>query len=228
MATLLAPPETEAPPIGPPGGGGHGDDPGRGGFGGGDFGDAGGEAPGWSPPPSIYLTGIWVALASVVMFFAAITSIVVVRSGMAAHWTRTAIPRILDLNTLVLVASSATLEVSRRALTARRGGTFAGFLWLTLALGAAFLAGQLEAWRELAARGVYLASNPSSSFFYLITAAHGIHLLGGIIALAYAALPAGAIRKGWKPRTAVDAAAVYWHFMDGLWIYLFLLMVTRL
>jgi cytochrome c oxidase subunit 3 len=80
----------------------------------------------------------------------------------------------------------------------------------------------------LAARGVYLATNPSSSFFYLLTAAHGLHLLGGIVALFYVSLQARRIALAAKKRTAVDVTAIYWHFMDGLWIYVLALMMMRL
>jgi len=86
----------------------------------------------------------------------------------------------------------------------------------------------LTAWRELATRGVYLASNPSSSFFYLLTATHGVHLLGGMAALFYLVFSAGRIALEPKTLAVVDVTAIYWHFMDGLWIYLLLLLMTRL
>ncbi|MGH9455086.1 MAG: cytochrome c oxidase subunit 3, partial [Terriglobia bacterium] len=91
-----------------------------------------------------------------------------------------------------------------------------------------FIAGQLIAWKELEASGVYLTSNPSGSFFYLLTAAHGLHLLGGIIALGYLVTQAKYIALGIKRRTAFDVTALYWHFMDGLWIYLFTLLIWKL
>ena len=88
-----------------------------------------------------------------------------------------------------------------------------------------FLGGQLVAWRELASRGIYLGTNPGSSFFYVLTAAHGIHLLGGVVALAYVASRARRIALGRARRTPVDVTAIYWHFMDALWIYVFLMLV---
>jgi len=83
----------------------------------------------------------------------------------------------------------------------------------------------LIAWRELASRGVYLATNPSSSFFYLLTGAHGLHLLGGIVALFYVALRARQLAPA--KRVVVEVTAVYWHFMDALWIYIVLLLAVR-
>jgi cytochrome c oxidase subunit 3 len=86
-----------------------------------------------------------------------------------------------------------------------------------------FLAGQFIAWRQLAREGVFLVTNPSSSFFYVLTAAHGLHLLGGILALVYVS------RRNWQraritQATATDVASIYWHCMDGLWVFLFALL----
>ena len=163
--------------------------------------------------------GVWMFLGTVVMLFAAFTSALVVRKGLGEGWGSTPIPRILWLNTMVLILSSLTLEFSRRALNRRLVSSFTGWLYATTALGVLFLAGQLAAWRELAARGVYLATHTSASFLYLLTAAHGVHLAGGIIALSYLVIRARAIALGGQRRTAVDVTAIYWHFMDGLWIH---------
>ena len=168
------------------------------------------------------------ALVGIVMLFAAFTSALVVRKGIGNDWVRTDLPRLLWLNSAVLLASSVTLELARRSLAARVARRFHIWWYVTTALGLAFIAGQLQAWRELAARGVYLATNPSSSFYYLLTAAHGVHLLGGIAALFYVALRVGRITLAPERSPAVGATAIYWHFMDGLWIYIFLLMLARL
>jgi cytochrome c oxidase subunit 3 len=171
---------------------------------------------------------MWMGIAGIVMIFAAFTSALVVRRGLSIDWVPTALPRILFLNTLVLALSSLTLELSRRSLRARRGSEFARRLYLTVALGLAFVGGQLEAWKELASHGVYLSSNPSSSFFYLLTAAHGIHLLGGIVALLVLGIRAQKLAAIPKERVAVEVTSIYWHFMDGLWVYLLILLMARL
>lgn len=220
--------ETPTKP-GPPAGA---DTRGRGGSGFSGFGGPGGDgwdrSGGWSVPAHAYRVGMWMALAGIVMLFAAFTSAMVVRKGLSTDWIHTNLPHILYLNTLVLLASSATFEISRWSLARGLGERFAAWLYATMALGVAFVAGQLMAWRELAQRGVYLSTNPSSSFFYLITAAHGLHLLGGIVALGYLAFKARDIARGVKKRTAVDVTALYWHFMDGLWVYLLILFSVRL
>ena len=235
------------------GGGGTGQDFGDDGFGG-----EGGGFPGGPKETSLqtYLTGMWLGLGAITMLFAAFTSAYIVRRGMSDDWRPTEIPVLLWCNTFVLVASSLTLERARRSLraaVAAKGARLEGAVavpkalsldvfalrqafrrwWsVTTALGGAFLFGQIVAWRQLAAQGVYMASNPSSSFFYLLTGAHGLHLLGGVVALLYVVFQAWR----WKPimsrraveempRTAVEVTALYWHFMDGLWVYLFLVLL---
>jgi cytochrome c oxidase subunit 3 len=169
---------------------------------------------------------MWMALAAIVMLFAAFTSAMVVRKGISSDWVSTRLPGIIYLNTILLLGSSLTLELSRRFLTREAAKEFVLWLYVTLGLGVAFVAGQLVAWRELAARGVYLATNPSSSFFYVLTAAHGIHLLGGIAALSYLVFRTQRLLAG--RRTSMDVTAIYWHFMDALWVYILFLLMARL
>jgi cytochrome c oxidase subunit 3 len=170
---------------------------------------------------------MWFGMAAVVMLFAAFTSAMVVRQGLSTDWVSFPLPRILGLSTAILLASSLTLELSRRSLQAGSGESFARWLYVTTLLGLMFLGSQLAAWRELASRGVYLVTNPSSSFFYLLTAAHGVHLLGGVVALLYLVVRAGRIALNPRRATAVDVTAIYWHFMDGLWLYILLLLIVR-
>ncbi len=187
-------------------------------------------------------TGMWVVVAAISMSFAAFTSSMIVRQGSSADWLHFQLPRVLYVNTLILLASSVTLELTRRRViaipaTLRRSSADAGILlsngiyWLyvTGALGLIFILGQFLAWRNLAAQGLYLATNPSSSFFYVFTALHGVHLLGGIGGLAYV------LRKltGSKTDSAMyvrsfGAFSIYWHFMDILWVYLLLLLAMRM
>jgi cytochrome c oxidase subunit III len=172
-----------------------------------------------------FRVGMWIGIAAVAMMFAALTSAYVFRSGMQG-WQPLAAPRLLWLSTAVILASSATYELARRAL--RRGDAPRYRRWLSasLALGLGFLASQLLAWRELVAQGVYLASNPHSSFFYVLTGLHALHLVGGIGGLTYLILrTGGAAADGGRARARLEAKAgavgIYWHFMDGLWVYLF-------
>jgi cytochrome c oxidase subunit 3 len=179
-------------------------------------------------------TGIWVALAGITMMFVAFTSALFVREGSAStDWKHLAIPPILYLNSIVLIASSFTLEIARRRAAAYAKGIARGvsepmrWMYGTLALGLLFVAGQYEAWRGLRGQGIYLASNPNSSFFYVLTAVHVVHVLGGLGGLLYVISklrqPVLALR-----RSTLDSAAYYWHFMGGLWIYLLIIIWIKL
>ena len=165
-------------------------------------------------------TGMWLALIAIGMLFIGLSSAYVVRSGLGDDWQALSLPPLLWLNTRVLVASSITLDLTRRALLGGRREACNKWLLATVVLGAAFLVGQYVVWQQLAAAGVYLATNPSSSFFYVLTASHAVHLLGGLAALAYLAVEAVRFRLGPAKRTVVEVTAIYWHFMDVLWVYI--------
>jgi cytochrome c oxidase subunit 3 len=165
------------------------------------------------------------------MMFAAFTSALVVRKGSSLDWRSFTLPSILYLNTLILLASSVTLEIARHRVAAFMNGLKtrsehpARWLYVTLGLGLLFVAGQYLAWKQLSAQGLYLATNPSSSFFYVLTAAHALHILGGLCGLLYV------IRKlnnSTLRRNTLVATARYWHFMDALWVYLLVLLWMKL
>ncbi len=178
-------------------------------------------------------TGIWVGLAAITMSFAAVTSAMVVRQGSSMDWRHFTLPPVLYLDSVVLLASSVTLEVARKRVAAVARGTRSSrslpliWLWLTLGLGLLFVGGQYLAWLQLKAEGWYLATNPSSSFFYLLTAMHGLHVLGGLAGLTLViwrfSRPVSSLRL-----STLSAVAYYWHFMDVLWIYLLLLLWARI
>lgn len=191
-------------------------------------------------PPERSETGVWVGMSAIMMCFAAITSAMIVRQGASPDWRHFEIPRLLYVNTLILLASSFTLLrassnlSSLPILTSLSPGAgkrfFAeGMHWLriTLALGGLFLVGQFLAWRVLVSEGVFLSTNPSSSFFYVFTVMHALHLVGGVGGLAYILFK---MRKtnGTGQTTGLPAVSLYWHFMDGLWIYLFVLLMARI
>lgn len=175
-----------------------------------------------------YRIGTWVAIASIAMLFTALTSAYIVRAASATDWRPLALPRILWLSTALILLSSGTLEAARKSLKRLLDGGYVRWLSVTAILGVGFLLSQLLAWRQLSRQGVFLASNPHSSFFYLLTATHGLHLVGGLLALIYLLFRTrqkrdDAVAEA-KRLAAADAVGIYWHFMDGLWIYLFLLL----
>lgn len=183
---------------------------------------------------------MWIVVSAISMSFAAYTSALIVRQGAASDWLHFQLPRVLYFNTLILLASSVTLDLARRRFVAipdtlRRASDSArallsnGIYWLyvTAALGATFVLGQVLAWRNLAAQGLFLATNPSSSFFYVFTALHGVHLLGGLGGLSYV-IRKLAGKNGSLRASGFGAFSIYWHFMDILWIYLLLLLAARM
>ena len=181
-------------------------------------------------------TGVWVGIAAITMSFAAYSSALIVRQGANPDWQHFTLPRILFFNTLVVLASSVTLYVARprRRAAVDRSGTLTAvdaphlnWLYLTILIGFFFLIGQILAWRNLVAQGITLASGPSSSFFYLLTAMHGLHLLGGLAGLIYVVYRVSRSTTERAVR-AFNAASLYWHFMTVLWIYLFALLATRI
>jgi cytochrome c oxidase subunit 3 len=176
-------------------------------------------------PASPARTGVWIGIAAITMSFAAYTSALIVRQGAASDWQHFRLPPILYLNTLLLLASSGALERGRRLILKEAPWRTAlvsqgpAWLLLTLVLGLLFIAGQVFAWRDLAAQGLFLATNPSSAFFYVFTGLHALHLLGGVTALGYVLVRLRA-SPVWPPMGALDATSLYWHFMDVLWLYL--------
>lgn len=206
--TLVKRPEAAAPPAGGDRGGGGP--------------DGGGPARPAPPPASAARIGVWLLVGTITILFVAFTSTYLVRRAQS-DWRIGPLPPILWVNTALLVASSLALERARRAARrdAARPVRFA--LSAAAVLGMAFVAGQVAAWRALVAAGIYMASNPHAAFFYLFTGIHGLHVAGGVCALVYA------VWRTWRldGRSALDViepTATYWHFVDGLWVYLFLIL----
>lgn len=192
--------------------------------------------------------GLFVALIPVLMLFVSFTSAYVVRQGLPSLDTRTnqmvrdwipiKLPALLLANTCILLFSTASMELARRQT--KRETTLSPaellprdlfgderatpWLALTIFLGISFLTGQWLAWRELAAHGFYVSTSPSSSFIYLLTGAHAIHLMGGVLAL-FVAGGAALLRLSAATRNIlVDITAWYWHFMALLWVYILCLL----
>jgi len=193
--------------------------------------------------------GMICAIVTVSMVFVSLTSAYVVRRGLPTFddssrtyfrdWGEVQLPWVLlAINTAILLISSLTMEGARRGLARRAAlapvqsipgvslGKERNFPWLgvTVVLGLGFLVGQGIAWGDLRSRGFFVGTNPDSSFVYLLTAAHAVHLMGGIIALFWAGITSLLHRPVEGRRIVVDVAAWYWHFMAVLWIYVFALL----
>jgi cytochrome c oxidase subunit 3 len=178
-------------------------------------------------------TGVWVGMAAIVMTFAAFTSAMIVRQGSAYDWQHFTLPAVLYLDTGALLASSLILEMARKKVSAFVHGAKAErpaaqlYLWITFGLGLAFVVGQYMAWLKLRSEGLYLATTPSSSFFYLFTVLHALHILGGLAGLTMVIWRFGKPLPTLRLST-LSTVSYYWHFMDVLWIYLLLLLWMRI
>lgn len=192
--------------------------------------------------------GLLVALTPVLMLFVSFTSAYVVRQGLPSldprtnqlvhDWIPVKLPALLWVNTVVLLLSSVGMELARRqtksaaaAVTTEQAGPVAvsaaaktPWLTMTIALGLLFLLGQWMAWKQLATSGFYVATTPSSSFVYLLTGAHAVHLMGGVVALLVAGLFVLLRRPVTTRSIVVDVAGWYWHFMAALWVYILCLL----
>lgn len=209
----------------------------------------GGEIPDFTRRLRRARFGLGLGLAMVTMTFAIFTATFVLRRWFedwpevdssvpvrVAHWTHLQLPYgLLFFNTLLLLLSSAAMELARRQVTKRAAlapveripgvslGQERNWPWLaaTIVLGCGFVAGQVLAWHRMAARGIYLATTPNATFAYLATILHAVHVGAGLLALfSAAALAVG--KASWDSRRiVVDVTAWYWHFMALLWLYLF-------
>lgn len=193
---------------------------------GGDGGSDGPEGPGEfaaARPASPARIAVWLLVAAITILFASFTSTYLVRRG-ESDWRVGPLPSILWVNTAVLLLSSATMEWARsRGRRGQLNGLRVG-LAVTTALGVVFLGGQIQAWREFVAAGIYMATNPHGAFFYLLTGTHGLHLVGGVLSLFYVLMKVRRTVDAAGALDTVDAAATYWHFLDGLWLYLFIVL----
>jgi cytochrome c oxidase subunit 3 len=197
--------------------------------------------------------GLVVGLTAVVMLFVGFTSALLVRRGLptfdqqtntySRDWIPIQLPwTLVVINTVVLLASSITMELARRDITRQAAlapvqsipgvslGDESRFPWLgsTVVLGLGFLVGQFLVWRVLQQQHAFVNKNPSNSFAYLLLGTHAVHLAGGVIALVYAAVTTLLYRPIEARRIVIDVAAWYWHFMAFLWIYIFaILLIAR-
>jgi cytochrome c oxidase subunit III len=178
--------------------------------------------------PEKYRITMWILLAAIIMMFVALSSAYIVLSG-NDQWRPIRMPRMFFLSTGIILVSSLTMRTTVSSLKGGDAGRYRTWLIVTSLLGLGFVASQLLGWRELAGQGVYLSSNPHSSFFFLFTGVHGVHLIGGMLALLY--LLARTLGRQTevtetKRKTLAEVTSLYWHVMDGLWIWLFLLLLV--
>jgi len=173
------------------------------------------------PIPSTALA-LWVVLASVTMLFAGFASAYLVRRA-SPDWVPVSAPPILALSTALLLGSSLALEKTKQHKHRAEWPSFQNWLLGSLFLGLSFIATQLAAWRQLTHEGIFLPTSPHASFFYMLTAIHGAHVLGGIVLLLFFLPREWRLRRAGRS-TGLELAATYWHFVTAIWIFLYLLL----
>jgi cytochrome c oxidase subunit 3 len=191
---------------------------------GGDDDDGSGKRRGPQPPSSRrYATAIMLGIVSIVMFFMGMVAAYIFLRATNPKWVTIRLPWIVWFNSAILLVSSAMIELARRKLAFGEVLRFQRIWFGATCLGVLFLLGQLFAWRQLVLAGFYVATNQASSFFYIFTALHGLHLLGGICALLYVSFRKFEIAKVSRS-VAAEVASYYWHFMDVLWLFILALL----
>ena len=170
---------------------------------------------------------LWVGLGSVIMMFAGLTSAYIVK-GAQPDWTTVEIPREIYFSTLAILVSSITIQMSLKAFKERRMMNYRRLISITALLGVTFITLQIVGFTQLWNTGVDLTGSGAGQFLYIIFGLHVLHVLGGVIALLVIFIKAYTSRvKNYNPVT-IEIASTYWHFVDLLWIYLFVFFIMSL
>jgi cytochrome c oxidase subunit 3 len=169
---------------------------------------------------------MWLFIVTVVMVFAALTSAYIVRR-VEGNWMIFDLPLLFWINSGVIIASSVTmhwayLSAKRDNLESVKIATI-----ITSILGVAFMAGQFLAWKDLVTNKIYFVGNPSGSFLYVISGLHGLHVVGGVVFLFILLGSAMKFKVHSKNMNQIEMCATYWHFLGGLWLYLFLFLLLN-
>lgn len=173
--------------------------------------------------PVAYRITMGVVLAAVVMMFAALSVVYIMSSP---EDRPVAMPRMFFLSTVLILTSSWTFQKAKRCLQQEQRRAHTKWLLATLGLGLGFLVSQLVGWRELARGGVFFRDHPKSTFFYVVTALHGAHLIGGIGLVLYLLIRSRRLILAELHSTWTAIVGMYWHTMDGIWLWLFLLLLV--
>jgi cytochrome c oxidase subunit 3 len=176
-----------------------------------------------------YVIAILATLVFVTMTFGALALVFFVRSRTHFEWTRIILPSLLWVDTAILLASSFTYEKGHRKLRANDQRGFFEWTRYTTILGVLFLIGQFVAWWQILAAGQLVRSNPHSSFFFLFSGLHGVHILAGLAGLTVLLYrthePASGPNWQMRTRALANAFGLFWHYLDGLWVALFALLL---
>ena len=167
---------------------------------------------------------LYIGIVSIIMLFAGLTSAYVVRAD-NGNWLVFDLPKIVFVSTALIICSSLTMLVAQRAIKNGNLKVTSIFIALTFVLGIGFFVSQIEAWKNLTAQGIFFVgkySNASGSFLYIIALVHLFHMIGGLIALLVSLTKSLLKKYSASDYLGIELTAIYWHFLDLLWVYLFL------
>lgn len=167
---------------------------------------------------------MWLFIGSVVMLFASLTSAYIVRQA-EGNWLYFELPSILTVSTVVILLSSITMQWAFWSAKKDKVEMVKILVTVTSILGVAFLILQFEGWKALVGNQVYLVGNPSGSFLYIITGLHGLHLISAIVFLLIVLVSTYRYKVHAKNLTQIEMCTTYWHFLGGLWLYLFVFLL---
>lgn len=170
-----------------------------------------------------YKFNMWLGLAGIIMMFAGLTSAYIVKRSQPG-WESFSLPPIFAYSTLVILASSVTIQVAVKAFRGHQMAKYRLFFAITALLGVVFVALQVSGFFQFEERGmkmIGIGSNPAYSFVLAIAGLHIVHVLGGVVALLIIFFKAFSVKKRNYDSTPVEIAATYWHFVDILWVYIF-------
>ena len=167
---------------------------------------------------------IWLFIISIIMLFAAFTSAYLVRRA-EGNWTEFEIPTVFFISTAVLILSSLSMHLSVKAAKRDEISKLRSLITVTTVSGIAFLVLQVLGWQKLQEAEVYVKGNPAESFYYVLTGVHFFHIISGLCVLLYAFYSTFKGKINAKNTTQIEVCATYWHFLDVLWIYLFLFLI---
>ena len=168
--------------------------------------------------------GMWLFIGSVVMLFASLTSAYIVRQA-EGNWLFFELPGILTISTGVILLSSVTMQLAFWEAKKDNLQRVKALVTITTVLGVAFLVLQFYGWKALVAAQVYLVGNPSGSFLYVITGLHGFHIISAIIYLLIVLVSTFRFKVHSKNLLQIEMCTTYWHFLGGLWLYLFVFLL---
>jgi cytochrome c oxidase subunit 3 len=170
-----------------------------------------------------------VVLAGVTMTFGAMIAVFMLRALKDEFWSHIRLPHILWLSTALLLASSVFLERARGKMRQGNWEAFHRTIFWAIVLGVLFLVSQVTAWWEILRSGISMANNPHSWFIFLFSGLHGLHIVAGLAGLGYVYYrtreQASGPRYQMETRAATRAVGIFWHYMDGMWVLLFALLV---